>query len=63
MPAETSPISAKIVLIPKSSLGHISRAIELAQASGYEFVLWNDRVYRIENNRQFDTGLTIADVI
>lgn len=56
-------LSAKDVLIPKTSLGHISKAVKIATEVGYVFFVWNDRVYKIEKTGAVDTGLTINDVV
>jgi len=42
--------------------GHISTFAEVGKKAGYPFILWNDRIYALIDNRAEDTGLTIADL-
>lgn len=47
-------INWKEVLDCKINYGHIGNMIELAKKVGYEYILWNDRVYDINNNEFLD---------
>lgn len=56
------------VLTCKTWLGHIERMYKYAIDLGYEYFLWNDRVYRVEGAlgaepEVWDTGLGVKDVM
>ncbi len=60
-------LTYKDVLTCKVMLGHISRMYQYATELGYEYFLWNDRVYRIPPKiggkpEVVDTGLTVKDI-
>jgi len=54
--------SFRDVLQAKKSLGHITHLHRLACSLGFEYMLWDDRVYFLQNDSYFDTGLTRAAV-
>lgn len=54
-------ITYRDVAVCKTWVGSIENMRNLALALGYEYFLWNDRVYQIEvggGNYARDTGLT-----
>lgn len=58
-------LSYKDVITCKTWIGNISYMRECAVKLGYEYLLWNDRVYKVLpfcNNAE-DTGLTAKDVV
>ncbi len=60
-------LSFKDVLTCKVWLGDVVKMYNFASQLGYEYFLWNDRVYRIVPKlggkpEVHDTNLTIADV-
>lgn len=60
-------LTYKDVVTCKSYLGHISKMFDLADALGYEYFLWNGRVYKIAKAGEIrkytiDTGLTFRDI-
>lgn len=62
-----STLSFRDVLTCKTWLGDIDRMYKYACELGYEYFLWNDRVYRIPPKlggkpEVIDTGLTVSDV-
>jgi hypothetical protein len=57
-----SEFSYRDVLQAKNHLGHIVKLAELAKQLGYEYILWNDRVYFVGGEYCLDTGITAASV-
>jgi hypothetical protein len=60
-------LSYKDVLTCKTWLGDIAKMFEFARQLGYEYFLWNDRVYRIipklgGKPEVIDTNLTVENV-
>jgi hypothetical protein len=50
------------VLQAKGRVGHVDVLTEHAKILGYEYILWNDRVYFLTGESRKDTGLTVADI-
>ena len=65
MPANN--LTYRNVLTCKTWLGDIARMYKHARELGYEYFLWNDRVYRIPQQlggqaEVIDTGMTVNDI-
>ena len=57
-----SQFSFRDVLQAKNRVGQIDRLVEFAHTLGYEYILWNDRVYFLSGDVVSDTGFTAASV-
>lgn len=52
------------VLQTKSHIGHINKLFEHAVALGYQYFLWNDQVYRVISDNQFEeTSMGAGNII
>lgn len=60
-PEVTSPMD-RDVLHTEEWVGHVGSPTDLAHKLGYEYILWNDRVYHVEAESLRDTGLTERDL-
>lgn len=63
MEATINQLSFRDVLHTRERIGSIHRMVEMAQALGYPYILWNDRVYKVDKTVHTDTGLTVCDVV
>ena len=43
-------------------IGNVGSPTDLARKLGYQYILWNDRVYHVEADALRDTGLSEGDV-
>lgn len=61
----TMSLSRADVVQKKSAMGTIYDLVTIANRLGYSYILWNDRVYSVQQNRPeaTDTGLTIDDLL
>jgi hypothetical protein len=57
-----SQFSFRDVLQAKNRVGQIDRLVEFAHTLGYEYILWNDRVYFLSGDVVTDTGFTSSSV-
>lgn len=41
---------------------HFEEAVKLARKVGYEFVLWDDEIWFVNNHNHYKTSLTVNDL-
>lgn len=63
MPGNLQQLSFRDVLHTRERIGHILRMLDFAKELGYPYFVWNDRVYKVENDHYVDTGLLATAVV